>query len=60
LVEFSFLVLKIQYAFTMHLEDFESHLQEDFEDLTAASVTTIREIAGGILDDGFLEEVNLV
>jgi hypothetical protein len=54
------LVLKIQYAFIMHLEDFESHLQEDFEDLTAASVTTIREIAGGILDDGFLEEVNLV
>jgi len=44
----------------MHLKDFKSRLQEDFEGLTAASVATVREMAGGIQDDGFLEELNFV
>lgn len=59
-VEFSFLVLKILFVFIMHLKDFKSRLQEDFEGLTAASVATVREMAGGIQDDGFLEELNFV
>jgi len=44
----------------VHLKDFKSRLEEDFVGLTAASVATVREMVGGILDDGFLEEVNLV
>jgi len=57
--EFSFLVLKILFVL-VHLKDFKSRLEEDFVGLTAASVATVREMVGGILDDGFLEEVNLV
>lgn len=54
------MVLKILFVFIMHLKDFKSRLQEDFEGLTAASIATAREMVDGILDDGFLEEVNLV
>ena len=54
------MVLKILFVFVIHLKDFKYRLQEDFEGLTTASVATVKEMGGGILDDGFLEEVNLV
>ena len=44
----------------MHLEDLQSHLQEDFEGLAAAAVATVRETMGDILDDGCLVGVNLI
>lgn len=54
------MVLKIQFVFIVHLKDFKSRSLVDFEGLTVAFVATVKEMVGGIQDDGYLKEVNLV